>query len=168
MALMGLLVQCALMAAGTFAIGSIPLHLASSSPPPAARQRGSSSSGGATTATSSTALSPGSGISAASSTAAAAAAASAEFSSSAVSIYSISLLIGTALAVIIPEGLAIIQRSAANGKEGQREGEVHEHVGDGNDADVGFWIGLALCSGFLLMWVPPSSLPSYSMRRHTC
>ena len=149
MALLGLLVQCALMAAGTFAVGSIPLHLARSSstslPPAAAdRQRGSS----ATTATSSTALSPGSGISAASSSAAAA---SAEFSSSAISIYSISLLIGTALAVIIPEGLAIIQRSAANGKEGQREGEVHEHVGDGNDADVGFWIGLALCSGFLLM-----------------
>lgn len=151
MALTGLLVQCALMAAGTFAVGSIPLHLAGSSSPPSisVRQRGSSASGGAATATSSTAQSPGSGVSAASSSAAAAA--SAEFSSSAISIYSISLLIGTALAVIIPEGLAIIQRSAANGKEGQREGEVHEHVGDGNDADVGFWIGLALCSGFLLM-----------------
>lgn len=68
----------------------------------------------------------------------------------AVSIFSVGLLISTALSIVIPEGVSIVLKSVQSGKEGEREGEVHEHLEDSND-NVGGWIGGALVAGFLLM-----------------
>lgn len=107
MALAELLLQSVLMAAGTFAIGMLPLTFS--------RSR------------------------------------SALGNTSGISIFSVGLLISTALAVIIPEGVSVVLRSVQSGKEGEGEGEVHEHSGDSED--IGPWIGAALCSGFLLMCV---------------
>jgi hypothetical protein len=129
MGLLSLLVQSAIMSAGTYGVGVIPLSIH--------HQRHHA-------ATSST---PSSG----------------ESSSSwiarlvhgpLVSTFSVGLLVSTALCVIIPEGVAVMVRSVQSGKEGEREGEVHEHVDDGDDLhSVGTWIGLALVLGFLLMRV---------------
>ena len=105
MALAELLLQSLLMAAGTFAIGMLPLTLAKS------RTSVGSTSG--------------------------------------ISIFSVGLLVSTSLSVIIPEGVSVLLRSVQNGKEGEGEGEVHEHLGDSED--IGPWIGAALCAGFLLM-----------------
>jgi hypothetical protein len=71
--------------------------------------------------------------------------------SGAISIFSIGLLISTALSVIIPEGMSVVLSSVQNGREGEGEGEVHEHVEDPHESDIGVWVGGALCAGFLLM-----------------
>ena len=85
--------------------------------------------------------------------------------SAALSIFSVGLLISTALAVIIPEGVSVLSRSIQSGKEGEREGEVHEHLD--SDAEVGGWIGAALVAGFVLMCAKrtadfPSSCNAFS------
>ncbi|CAD6576125.1 MAG: hypothetical protein CYPHOPRED_005878 [Cyphobasidiales sp. Tagirdzhanova-0007] len=96
--------------------------------------------------------------------------------SAALSIFSVGLLISTALAVIIPEGVSVLSRSIQSGKEGEREGEVHEHLD--SDAEVGGWIGAALVAGFVLMFCVHqfagshahahnhSSAPQSGLRRH--
>lgn len=68
-----------------------------------------------------------------------------------VSTFSVGVLISTALSVVIPEGVSVVLRSVQSGKEGEREGEVHEHLEDSDEDSVGGWIGLALVAGFLLM-----------------
>ena len=68
----------------------------------------------------------------------------------AISIFSVGLLISTALSIIIPEGVSVVLRSIQSGKEGEREGEVHEHLEDSSD-DIGGWMGAALVAGFVLM-----------------
>lgn len=104
MALGELLLESLLMAAGTYAIGTLPLF---------AKSRASLGS------------------------------------TSGISIFSVGLLVSTSLSVIIPEGVAVVLKSVQAGKEGEGEGEVHEHTGD--TEDIGPWIGAALCAGFLLM-----------------
>lgn len=110
MGLIQLVLQSALMAAGTFALGSAPLAVSSLNKPRSA------------------------GV-------------------AAISIFSVGLLISTALSVIIPEGMSVVLSSVQNGKEGEGEGEVHEHVEDPHESDIGVWVGAALCAGFLLMCV---------------
>lgn len=108
MGLVQLVLQSALMAAGTFLLGSAPLAISSLNKPRSA------------------------GV-------------------TAISIFSVGLLISTALSVIIPEGMSVVLSSVQNGREGEGEGEVHEHVEDPHESDIGVWVGAALCAGFLLM-----------------
>lgn len=108
MGLIQLIVQSALMAGGTFLLGSAPLAIPSLNKP---RSTGVA----------------------------------------AISIFSVGLLISTALSVIIPEGMSVVLSSVQNGREGEGEGEVHEHVEDPHESAIGTWVGAALCAGFLLM-----------------
>lgn len=59
-----------------------------------------------------------------------------------VSTYSTGLLVGAALTVVIPEGVAAVFESIEHSQEGQ-----HEHGGSSSG-----WIGASLLAGFILMY----------------
>ena len=121
MGLLQLLLQSSLMGVGTYVLGTLPLTLNASKH----SQRTGNSSGLTWIAN---VLQP-----------------------AAISTFSVGLLISTALAVIIPEGVGVVLRSLQSGKEGEREGEVHEHLEDDHDTEISAWIGVALVAGFVFM-----------------
>lgn len=115
------------MAGGTFAIGSLALGLA----------------GSTSTSSKGSGISPGyrsnpSNI----------------LNLQSITVFSVGLIVSTALAVVIPEGVEVLLRSIQTGKEGEGEGEAHEHYQDSEHNGISGYVGLALCSGFLLMYVP--------------
>jgi len=134
MGLLQLLLQSCLMAIATFAVACIPLRFSSQGQLRTAAPRESHAS---PTTTAGSARAPW-------------------IDSRAVSVFSVGLLVSTALSIVIPEGVGVILSSDQTGREGEREGEVHEHLEDGGGeegvSELGTWIGLALCSGFLLMF----------------
>lgn len=141
MGLLQLIFQSCLMAGCTYAVSLVPLLFYH-------RPRHGNNPAGASASRYSHASTPYSLLSTASET---------WLSSKSISVFSVGLLVSTAMAVILPEGVAVLWASTQTGREGEREGEVHEHLEDGADeggvVHLGSWIGLALCSGFLLMWV---------------
>ncbi|KAK4056792.1 hypothetical protein OIO90_002041 [Microbotryomycetes sp. JL221] len=85
-----------------------------------------------------------------------------------VSTYSTGLLLGAALTVVIPEGVAAVFGNSDTHGEGS-DGDHGYHEQHGHDAhDNAKWIGLALLAGFIVMYIidsthkhdPPSHGPS--------
>ncbi|GAA5830742.1 hypothetical protein JCM11251_001060 [Rhodosporidiobolus azoricus] len=72
----------------------------------------------------------------------------------AVSQASVGVLVGAALAVILPEGVAAVFEAAEHGDEGghARQGG-EDRSGDGHAHGNAGWIGAALLAGFILMYI---------------
>ncbi|KAG0667230.1 hypothetical protein C6P46_002642 [Rhodotorula mucilaginosa] len=70
-----------------------------------------------------------------------------------VSLLASGILPGAALSVVIPEGVAALYRATA--ASGRRHGDApdHRHADDDGDDGNTQWIGLALLTGFLLMYL---------------
>lgn len=66
-----------------------------------------------------------------------------------ISTYSVGLLVGAALTVVVPEGVQAVYSSRMRmNAVGSEEGEMG-HAQEGED--MAGWIGMALLSGFVLM-----------------
>ncbi|BGP15800.1 hypothetical protein JCM10213_005718 [Rhodosporidiobolus nylandii] len=78
-----------------------------------------------------------------------------------VNLFSVGLLVGAALTIVIPEGVAaVFEASEHGGEEGEGDGRHHGNAG---------WIGAALLAGFILMYLIDSlhGHDSYPAPPHT-
>ncbi|GAA5963694.1 hypothetical protein JCM3765_003547 [Sporobolomyces pararoseus] len=69
-----------------------------------------------------------------------------------VSTYSTGLLVGAALTVVIPEGVAAVYESLSDSQDSQHSGSPQSHSHH-HEEGVSSWIGASLLAGFILMYI---------------